>query len=206
MKVIEIFDSIDGEGPRQGHPSTFIRLAGCNLRCGYCDTTYAFSGGQEMGIDEIVDRVRYSPNITITGGEPLFHEDIHLLLDALPNRDIIVETNGSIDLQPFLNHSNIRFVMDWKCPSSGMSDRMLESNLKALRRVDEIKFVVANESDVETAYSVIPRTNAKPVISPVFGKADLRMIARNIIERRNKTVRMQVQLHKIIWPADMRGV
>lgn len=208
MKVIEIFDSIDGEGPRQGHPATFIRLSGCNLRCNYCDTTYSYEGGTDMTVEEVVGKVCHAQNITLTGGEPLLDPDTPELLDALEGMgcDVIIETNGSIDLRPFLGHANTRFVMDWKAPSSGMNGRMLQYNLGCLTEKDEIKFVVSNRDDMAHAYAVLKYTSAQPVISPVFGRITPKEIAEYILEAKDSRVRLQIQLHKIVWPPETRGV
>lgn len=211
MRVIEIFDSIDGEGPRQGMPATFIRFEGCNLRCPYCDTRYSYSGGRDVSIDAIATTVRNKRNITITGGEPLLQDGIWGLIKRLRDdgHDIVIETNGSVLIQRYpKDEEHIRYSLDWKAPSTGMSGRMEGLNLSQLYPRDEIKFVVETDEDIDSAYEVMHRTDAQPILSPVYGKMDIRHLADAIKKRSNEfpEVRMRLQLHKIIWNPEERGV
>lgn len=232
MKVVEIFKSIEGEGVRAGRPCTFIRLYGCNLHCSYCDSRYAcekdqFCVGQpykEMSINEIMEQVHKNicGLVTITGGEPTIHEDFHQLMSTLifNGYQVNVETNGSTDLRDYIySITNIErtvssegdsfFTMDIKCPSSGEEDKMNLENLKYLRKNDVIKFVVGNEKDlkfVKDILSVYLSIKAQIFISPVFGEIDNVDIVNWILDNKMNKVRFQVQLHKIVWDPEMRGV
>jgi 7-carboxy-7-deazaguanine synthase len=216
MVVNEIFASIDGEGLRTGELATFIRLAGCNLRCSYCDTEYALEkdSGTEMTIDEILKKVKYynNKNITITGGEPLIHKDIDVLIDRLLKEEykINIETNGSVDITKYLNKCLI--TMDYKAPSSLMEKKMLTQNLEKLTKNDVLKFVVA-EDDLPVIKKILQNYKIKSYIyiSPVFNKIELEHIVEYMKQMNNEGIntskmRMQVQLHKIIWNPDARGV
>jgi len=214
MKVIEIFDSIEGEGKRMGQLATFIRLAGCNLRCSYCDTTYSYEeeNAIEMTVEEIVSGVKYA-TVTVTGGEPLVHKDIKELMTALCLKGchVNIETNGSVYLGSsiFLNPALDIFVtMDYKCPSSGMEKHMELSNLSKLRPIDVLKFVVGSREDLDRMREVI-RTfpiNAQIYISAVFGKIELDTIVDYMKEFDLTDVKLQIQMHKIVYPESMRGV
>ena len=162
MKVIEIFDSIDGEGIRTGQCATFIRLAGCNLRCSYCDTVYSLFGEEspceytEMTVDEIISKVNMTyKRVTLTGGEPLVHTDSAELVSKLTEIgcDVNIETNGAVDIVDFLGKvsksDNLFFTIDYKLPSSGMTDKMIWNNFINLRPCDVIKFVILDEQMVE---------------------------------------------------------
>ncbi len=216
MIVNEIFSSIDGEGLRTGELATFIRLAGCNMRCSYCDTLYALNGndGRELKISEIIKKVeKYkTKNITLTGGEPLIHKDVDLLIDELINKGykVNIETNGSILIDKYLNRCLI--TMDYKAPSSLMEKKMLLSNIEKLTDSDVLKFVV-KESDFNTVEKTIKSYNIKSYIyiSPIFGKVEPAKIVEfmKVMSERGvnmEKVRVQVQLHKIIWNPDMKGV
>lgn len=216
MVVNEIFGSIEGEGLRTGELATFIRLAGCNLRCSYCDTLYALNpnDGQKMTIEEIINEVEKlgNKNITITGGEPLIHEQIDDLIDELiaKNYRINIETNGSISIEKYINRCLI--TMDYKSPSSLMESQMILDNLEKLTEGDVLKFVI-REKDLPTIKEILSKYQIKSYvyISPIFNEIEL----PNIVDymklmnsdgiNMNK-VRMQVQLHKIIWSPDMKGV
>ena len=206
LVVNEIFHSIDGEGKKAGELATFIRLTGCNLRCSYCDTAYAFSEGRPMTIEEIARQVRYH-NTTLTGGEPLC-QDVHALLEALPGHSINIETNGSIAIAPYFRHDNTWFTVDYKCTGSAMSEHMLPQNFLALRRQDVLKFVVSNQEDLEQARHICQQyAPVCPIyISPVFGKIEGQRIVQYMEHYELESWRLQLQLHKYIWPPDMRGV
>ena len=150
--VNEIFDSIDGEGKKAGQLATFIRLCGCNLRCSYCDTAYAFNEGRHMDIADIIAQVSY-PNVTLTGGEPLC-QDIHVLLEGLKGHSVNIETNGSMDIEPYFKYDHVWFTVDYKSLSSDMANRMLPENFEKLRPQDVLKFVVGDEADLRQALGV----------------------------------------------------
>lgn len=212
MKVVEIFKSLDGEGLRAGLPATFIRLEGCNLRCSYCDTRYSYQDAQYtiMTPEEIYTKVyKLGCNrITLTGGEPLIHEDVEQLVDILTQNgfEVNIETNGSINISNYINKPNVIITMDYKCPSSGMCDEMLLTNLPILRRGDVLKFVVGSKEDLDACRDLIKRVDCQIYISPVFGKIKLKEIAEYILEHDMQNCRLQVQLHKIVWDPSQRGV
>lgn len=212
MRVVEIFKSIDGEGIRAGIPVTFIRLEGCNLRCSYCDTHYSYDNANytEMTPDEIYDTVYRMgcKRITLTGGEPLIHEDVDKLISLLTKHcfEVNIETNGSVDISPYLESRRTIITMDYKCPSSGMESSMLVSNLKLLSKNDVLKFVVGDKKDLDVCRHLIKYTQAKVYISPVFGKITPREIVEYMLEHEMHDCRVQVQLHKIIWDPEQKGV
>ena len=225
-KVIEIFGSIDGEGRRAGELTTFIRLSGCNLKCSWCDTNYSQDGkcGTMMSLNEIieqVERIGYK-NITVTGGEPLIHNEIDMLLEALSNRfyDVNVETNGTINPKKYIidsNYKNVWFTIDYKSKSSGMQHAMNIDNFVYLRDCDVIKFVVGNREELEDAYAFMLELEDKllsehtqvPLVyfSPVFGMIEPVQIVEFMKEKNlSSRVRVQLQLHKIIWDPKQTGV
>ncbi|PKL63168.1 MAG: 7-carboxy-7-deazaguanine synthase [Methanomicrobiales archaeon HGW-Methanomicrobiales-2] len=199
MIVSEIFRSLQGEGKSQGRPCTFIRLTGCNLRCAWCDTSYAREGGEEMSITEVLDRVwlQNGRQICITGGEPLLQQEgvLELLKKfSLHGYTVEIETNGTRDFREMQPYATI--CMDVKCPSSGeRSDLTL---LPFISQRDCVKFVVADEDDLLYARAVMTRYDIRGEIfvSPVEG-SDCRAIADYIVEE-NLPVRFQLQLHKIL--------
>ena len=216
MKVVEIFTSIEGEGKRAGQPVVFIRLYGCNLNCSYCDTPYSHltesDKAKEMTVDQIVQEVILTglTGVTITGGEPMIHEDIIELINELTHigKDVNVETNGTV---PFpkepVDLFRMFFTMDWKCPSSGMNDMMSMENVNTLRGRDVLKFVVGTNEDLLEMERVISEMKVSPLVyaSPVFGKIEPKEIVEFVLER-GLDVRVQLQLHKFIWPPEQRGV
>jgi 7-carboxy-7-deazaguanine synthase len=199
MKIAEIFRSLQGEGRNQGKPCLFIRLAGCNLHCHWCDTTYAQTGGTDISIDTVIEQVwrLNPPYVCITGGEPLLQADeLELLLIPLHTRGtaIDIETNGTINftrLQPYAS-----ICMDVKCPSSGQQSNL--TMLTALRQQDSVKFVVKDVTDCQYAREIITsyRIPGEIFVSPVFG-SDYKMIVKFILEN-NLQVRFQIQLHKVV--------
>ena len=205
--VNEIFFSIDGEGKRAGSLAAFIRLAGCNLRCSYCDTAYAFDEGKTMRIEEIAETVKGWKNVTVTGGEPLC-QDVHGLLQRLREHEVNIETNGSVDVTPYHAYPWVFFTLDYKCPSSGMESSMREKNFQTLRPQDVLKFVVGDMEDLRTAQRVCEKyePNCLVYLSPVFGKIEAKEIVEYMKSARYKNWRLQLQLHKYIWPPDARGV
>lgn len=213
MRVNEIFYSIDGEGIRTGELAVFIRLAGCNLRCSYCDTEYALSkkDGTEMCVVEILNEVNQygCKNVTITGGEPLIHKGIEELVDLLTEYgyEVNIETNGSVDIRPFLDR-NVIITMDYKTPSSGEEEKMLIGNIERLRENDVLKFVVGTEEDLEATREIICMADIKAYkyISPVFGQINPKDIVEYMKKYKFEKTRCQLQLHKIIWNPNERGV
>jgi len=213
MNVCEIFKSIQGESTFAGRPCVFVRLTGCNLRCSYCDTQYAWDDdGTAMNIDTIVTKVaQFGCNVVeITGGEPLFQNDTIALLEALDNQHgytLLLETNGSLPLQEV--PPDVHIIMDIKCPASGESGRVLWENLRILKAHDEIKLVISDEMDYEWAketYKTRLETKGCEVLfSPVAERLQPRRLAEWIL-RDGLGVRFQLQLHKYLWPPHMRSV
>ncbi|MEK9575464.1 MAG: 7-carboxy-7-deazaguanine synthase QueE [Gammaproteobacteria bacterium] len=202
LNITEIFYSIQGEALEVGLPTVFIRLTGCPLRCGYCDTTYAFKGNNPMTIDQIIEKVREFPThqVCVTGGEPLAQKNVHLLLnDLVKNKyQVSLETSGSIDISE-VNHA-VSIVMDVKTPSSGEEHQNLISNLQYIKSSDQIKFVIGDMDDFRWTEEFIQNKSLEGniLISPVFGQVDLRDLADWLMQSKIKA-RLQVQLHKIIW-------
>ena len=213
LTVNEVFYSIQGESSYAGRPCVFIRLTGCNLRCSYCDTRYAYEEGTEMELDLIVDRVSSyrCPLVEITGGEPLIQEDTPQLIRRLleKNFKVLLETNGSQNIQR-VDDRCIKIV-DMKCPSSGMEARNDLENLKKLGPGDELKFVIGNRIDFEYAKGVLDKfqkyfSARTPIhFSPVFGELEPKLLAHWILEE-HLEVRLQLPLHKILWDPNQRGV
>ncbi len=211
MRITEIFYSIQGESSFAGRPCTFIRLTGCNLRCTWCDTEYSFHGGTEMTPSEIMARIiEYGCKLVeFTGGEPLLQRDVFPLIMEILDKGytVLVETGGSINLSN-LDPRAIK-ILDIKCPSSGMHDKMDFANIDLLTGRDEVKFVVLDRKDYEYARSIIEtynltvRTNV--LFSPVYDRADVRTIAGWILKDK-LDARCQIQLHKYIWGPNVRGV
>ncbi len=215
MRICEIFTSIEGEGIRAGKVCTFIRTVGCNLRCGWCDTDYSYEGGTEMSPAEILDSLPSDAAlVTITGGEPLLQpaDETETLVRGLLARGIKVnfETNGSVDFRPFLR-DGVMITADYKLPSSGMTDRMDMQLLGRLRKCDVLKFVVGSEDDINEMEKVIAELlpACHVFVSPVFGRMEPARLAEWLkgYGLKNRTdIRLQIQLHKVIWPPELRGV
>jgi len=206
MRIVEIFYSINGESSYAGFPFVIARTAGCNLDCSFCDTPHArsLSQGEEMTVEEVAAHIlRFGcPMVLLTGGEPLLQPEIPLLADRLLQKEftVLLETNGSLPVES-LDRKIVK-VVDLKCPSSGMSDRILWENLEALTSRDQIKFVVKNTGDLEWMHGVIKahslEQKAHILVSPVFDSASLPEIAGFLMENRIRA-RIQLQLHKYIW-------
>ena len=211
LRVTEIFHSIQGESSYVGQPCVFVRLTGCPLRCTWCDTDYAFYGGHECSIDEVLAKVHtYGCRLVeVTGGEPLVQPESLPLMTRLCDAGytVLLETSGAVDITPVDPRAHI--ILDVKCPGSGMTDRMHWPNLPQLAAKDEAKFVLANRADYDWAretlaeYDVASRCTV--LFSPVFGALDVRQLAEWILADR-LPVRFQLQMHKYIWAPDMRGV
>lgn len=221
FKVIEKFVSIDGEGPTAGALSTFIRFEGCNLRCKWCDTVYSFDGSSEVEFltaQEIGEYIKAEgiSHVTLTGGEPLWQSHIEEVLDVLAEMSQIVthiETNGAVNITPFKAKyagTNIHFILDYKLPSSGMMHKMVLENLEAITAEDVYKFVIASEEDLKAAYELIKtyklETRCQVYLSPVREYIDPAKIVDFMKEKRLNGIKLQLQLHKIIWPKESRGV
>ena len=216
-KVNEIFLSIDGEGYRTGLPVVFIRLYGCNLNCSYCDTRYSCEQQEykEMSLyDILVEVLSYGvPRVTLTGGEPLIHPGVKDLIKSLVANDIEVniETNGAVDLDEFIEfkyNSKVVFTMDYKCKSSGMEHKMILSNLEFLQPKDVIKFVVSNYNEMVKMEFILEssKCKAQPYVSPVFGAIEPKELVDYVLDNKLNNVKVQIQLHKIIWNPNERGV
>ena len=211
LRINEIFYSIQGESTYAGLPCVFIRLMGCNLRCRYCDTAYAFYEGQEHTFAEILERVeRYDCKLVeITGGEPLIHKNVLPFMEMLCDRgyEVLLETGGHMDISKV--DKRVRRIMDIKCPSSGESQKVRWQNLDELKETDQLKFVLGTREDYLWAREVIVKHGLAercPILfSPVFGKIDYATLAGWILEDR-LPARLQLQLHKLIWPEQERGV
>ena len=207
LRVSEIFHSIQGESTRAGLPTTFIRLTGCPLRCVWCDTEYAFAGGEAMSIASILDRVRVigCRTVCVTGGEPLAQKACLTLLEALCDAgySVSLETSGALDIAEV--DERVSCVVDLKAPDSGESNRNLWSNLDHLTHSDELKLVLASEADYDWAKSVVVArllTERCPVLfSPVPDRLEAADLAKWIL-RDGLNVRMQMQMHKVIWPGE----
>ena len=211
LRITEVFCSLQGEARTVGRPTTFIRLTGCPLRCHYCDTEYAFSGGELLTLSEILDRVRRFgvPHVTVTGGEPLAQVEARQLMELLVEVGfkVSLETSGALsiaDIDP-----NVSVVMDLKTPGSGESHRNLMENISLLKSSDQVKFVITSREDYEWArFQVdqfgLDRRVDDVLFSPSFAEVQPTMLAAWILEDR-LPVRMQLQLHKILW-GDQPGV
>ena len=210
--INEIFYSIQGESTRAGCPCVFVRLTGCNLRCTWCDTEYAFTEGRKMTVAEVSERVQgYRCDLVeITGGEPLLQAGVYPLIDALlaAGKTVLIETSGASDISGL--DPRVIKIMDLKCPRSGEASNNLWSNLDHLRPHDEVKFVVSDRADYEWARGVIldrqlaSRVNAV-LLSCAFGRLAPASLAAWILEDR-LPARFQLQIHKHIWHPDARGV
>ncbi|MDQ0416066.1 7-carboxy-7-deazaguanine synthase [Croceifilum oryzae] len=226
LPMVEIFSTVEGEGAAAGFPTTFIRLFHCNLRCVWCDTPYSYAPAKpvfEATIAEIVQEVRKYPNeyICLTGGEPLIHgEKSRQLISALAEidyiKDIHIETNGAIDLQPFqelreensLVKAKTRFVLDFKLPTSGELDKMIHTNFSLLEEQDEIKFVIGNDVDFEIAKEMVEKKveRGTPLFSPVFETMQPALLVEKMLANKLSSVKLSLQTHKFIWHPEKRGV
>ncbi len=212
MQVTEIFHSIQGESTYAGLPCTFVRLTGCNLRCTWCDTEYAFYGGTKMTVDEVLEKVRAFGGrlVEVTGGEPLLQKDVYPLMQRLLAEGywVLLETSGErpIDQVP----REVVKIVDVKCPDSGEAETFHLPNLDLLAPHDQIKFVIASRRDYEFARDFTRRHDlgrhiAAVIFSPVHGQLDLQKMAEWILAD-GLDVRFGYQLHKLIWGAEARGV
>jgi 7-carboxy-7-deazaguanine synthase len=212
LTVNEIFHSIQGESTYAGRPCVFVRLTACDLRCSWCDTAYAFHEGRKQSIDDVLAQVeRFECGLVeITGGEPLLQEDVYPLMQRLLERGqtVMLETGGhrSIARVP----QAVVKIVDVKCPGSGEAEKNEWKNLDALAPHDEVKFVIADRADYEYARQVLDRTGVAGrcravLFSPVHGILEPRTLSEWILADR-LPARLQLQLHKFIWPPSTRGV
>ncbi|MBI3582425.1 MAG: radical SAM protein [Nitrospinae bacterium] len=231
LQVTEIFKSIQGESTLSGTPCVFIRLTGCNLRCIYCDTVYAYEGGDWLSIDDILSKIDdYNCDLVeITGGEPLLQDGVYSLIRALleTGKLVLIETNGSIDIeraqalkQP-MNQvqgkvqdkgskiQGLKIIMDIKCPDSGMSDKINWENLSELDKNDEVKFVINSREDYDWSKEIIKKYSLTDrchiLMSPVYDNLTAGELSEWIIND-NLNVRLNLQIHKYIWGESVRGV
>ncbi|MCR5586158.1 MAG: putative 7-carboxy-7-deazaguanine synthase QueE [Lachnospiraceae bacterium] len=218
-RVVEIFESINGESSRAGELAVFVRFAGCNLRCSYCDTLWALEKDVEcelLSTEEILERILKSKIrcVTLTGGEPLLQPGIKELIELLssyPEISVEIETNGSVSIAEYDEMENRPIMtLDYKLPSSGVESAMLFENYEHLRPTDVIKFVCSDKADLERAEEVIReyKLTEKCLVyfSPVYGDIEPETIVEYMKEKNLNRVRLQLQLHKFIWPPEMRGV
>jgi len=209
MKINEIFYSIQGEGSWSGLPNIFIRTTGCNLRCSFCDTKYAYKHGKEMSIRKIIETISKYPcrYVCLTGGEPLIQDETASLVDALIKNEynVCLETNGSIDIGKICGKKSLMISLDIKCPSSNMHDKMEMDNIKKLGKNDQLKFVIGCKKDYDYAKKIINKY--KPVcpvfFQPIYG-INPKFLAEWILND-GLDVNLGLQIHKIIW-GDKRGV
>ncbi|MCK4443218.1 MAG: radical SAM protein [Thermoplasmata archaeon] len=209
MEICEIYRSIQGEGLDMGLPTVFVRASGCPLKCKWCDTLYAFSEGEEISIEEILKQVQsYGVSrVCLTGGEPLAQKDFYKLLQALLDAEyfVSVETSGAIPIERTPCVDNLRIVLDIKCPSSEMHEKMEFSNIELLGPGDELKLVIADKKDYEYAKGIVEKY--KPICSivmqPVWGK-EIKELVEWVLDD-NLNARVLPQLHKIVW-GEKRGV
>jgi 7-carboxy-7-deazaguanine synthase len=212
LTVNEIFHSIQGESTFAGRPCVFVRLTACDLRCTWCDTPYAFYEGRKLSLEDVLAEVdRFGcPLVEITGGEPLLQEDVYPLMDELlrKGRTVLLETGGH---RPITRVPNaVVKIVDVKCPGSGESSSTDWANLDRLAPHDEVKFVIKDRADYEFALDAVRRHRiagrcAAILFSPVHGVLDPRTLSEWMLADR-APARLQVQLHKVIWPADTKGV
>ncbi len=211
LDVNEIFFSIQGESSHAGRPCAFVRLTACNLRCTYCDTAYAFYEGTERTIDEIVAEVVAFPCnlVEITGGEPLLQTPVHDLIRELLGlrKTVLIETGGALDVSAVDPRAIL--IYDIKCPDSGMAGNNRWENIALLKPVDEVKFVIGSADDYRWSKGKIAEyrlTERHQVLfSPVWGDLEPRKLAEWILTD-GLNVRVQIQLHKVLWGAETRGV
>lgn len=219
FKVVEKFVSINGEGVKVGQLAVFIRFLGCNLNCEYCDTKWANKADAQYEVMNEFEIYKYIKdtgikNVTLTGGEPLFRENMDVLLRILgvdEGLNIEIETNGSIDISQYLDScKNISFTMDYKLSSSGMEEQMCLDNMQHLRDIDTVKFVVGSIKDLERAKDIIKKYELTGkchiYLSPVFGMIDPKDIVEFMKNNYMNDINLQLQLHKFIWDPDKKGV
>lgn len=218
-RVVESFLSINGEGKKAGQLAAFIRFAGCNLNCSYCDTLWANQPNtvfEWMTKEEIYERIRSFGvvNVTLTGGEPLLQADLYELIEYLVKDEklcIEIETNGSVDITPyFAMEDRVSMTVDYKLPESGMEAAMLLSNFEYVRPQDTVKFVCGSHKDLLRAKEVMEQyeliSKCSCYLSPVFGKIEPAEMVTFMKEHQLNGVNLQIQMHKVIWDPELKGV
>lgn len=219
FKVAEKFVSINGESKKAGELACFIRFAGCNLNCSYCDTRWANEENvpyEVMSEEEIYTYIKRMGvfNVTLTGGEPLVQENIGALIELLLTDEelcIEIETNGAVPIEPFcFGHGNLSFTVDYKLPDSGMEDRMCHDNFLRVSENDAVKFVASSERDLDRAREIIEQYNLTDrtmvYISTCFGALKPETVVDYMIKNNMNKVKLQLQMHKYIWEPERRGV
>ena len=225
FNVIEKFVSIDGEGPSAGQLAAFIRFAGCDLRCSWCDTKYSWDGkvaAEVLSAEEIYQFIEATGahNVTLTGGEPLIQKGISELIGVLLEDGMLtirIETHGGVDIAPFKEEFDLlvapydlQFIVDFKLPDSGMYEKMCWDNLDSVGSHDTYKFVIASEKDLDEAIKIVRvhklAGRSHVYFSPVADLIEPKVIVEKMIAEKLNDVKLQLQLHKYIWPTDMRGV
>jgi 7-carboxy-7-deazaguanine synthase len=211
LLIHEIYRSLQGESIYTGLPCVFVRLTACHLRCGYCDTPYAFNRGETLAVEEVLTRVLAlrDPLVEVTGGEPLLQEEVHPLMTRLADagRTVLLETSGSIDIAGV--DPRVHVILDVKTPGSGESAANLEINLERLKPTDELKYVVCDRADFEWSVAHIERhrlaDRAGLLVSPAHGEVDPADLAAWVLDSR-LPIRLQLPLHKRLWGPEARGV
>ncbi|MFC7391789.1 7-carboxy-7-deazaguanine synthase QueE [Scopulibacillus cellulosilyticus] len=226
LPMVEIFETVEGEGMGQGFPTVFVRVFHCNLRCTWCDTPYSYAPDKpafEATINDIIEKIATfsSRRICFTGGEPLIHRIksaalIQAMVDMDKIVDIHIETNGAIDLEPFerlrQDHPDwmkkVRYVMDYKLPDSGETKKMIHSNFDCLKPQDEVKFVIGSDEDFAFAKKVINEYHkeGQVLLSPVWETMPPKRLVEKILKEPMPNAKLSMQLHKIIWDPNQRGV
>ncbi len=211
LKINEIFYSIQGESSAAGLPTTFVRLTGCNLRCTYCDTEYAFYEGEDFTVEEAIQKVKEHgcKLVEVTGGEPLMQKDVFPFMTQLCDKgfDVMLETSGSLPIEKV--DKRVKIIMDLKTPSSGMMNKNLYENIEYLKPNDEVKFVIGTQEDYNWSKEQIEKfgltEKANVLFSPVFNSIEPKQIVEWILNDK-LNVRFQLQMHKYIWEPETRGV
>jgi 7-carboxy-7-deazaguanine synthase len=212
LTINEIFHSIQGESTYAGLPCVFVRLTGCDLRCTWCDTAYAFHAGRKMSVEEVMAAITPYPCrlVELTGGEPLLQDAVYRLIDRLIDGgwEVLVEIGGHLSTERL--PASVVTILDVKCPASGESDRQHWDNLRRLAPHDQVKFVIQDRADYEYAREIVehhdlPRRCAAVLFSPVHGVLPAKQLAQWVLAD-GLAVRVQLQVHKYIWGADARGV
>ena len=213
LRITEIFLSIQGESTHAGRPCSFVRLTGCPMRCVWCDSEYTFTGGERVSFEDIFAKLEEfgCPLVEVTGGEPLAQKNVFPFITELCDRgyEVLIETGGFVSTERTDERAHI--ILDVKCPASGEAERNHWANLERLRKEkDEVKFVIAGLEDWEFAKEIIKKYDLENrtkdvLISPVFGIENLAEIAETVA-RSGLKVRLNLQLHKYIWGAEVHGV
>lgn len=213
LRIVEIFQSVQGETSFAGLPTTFIRLAGCNLRCTWCDTTYSFGRGEKTNIHDIIVQTRSfgHKHVCVTGGEPLLQSEVLPLMSQLCDEEFIVslETGGSLPTEDV--DSRVTVILDIKCPASGMHHKNRYENLSVLKPQDQVKFVIQDRNDYDFTLAIMNQYSlfhkvSEVLLSPVFGLLDPKELVSWMLADRLCGVRLNLQTHKFIWAPNTKGV